>query len=808
MTWRVLQRLHMGGWRLSTRIVVWSLLLLMLVQTVGYWVVRQSIESNARDLVTAELQRGQSIWLGLLEQNAAKLRQGAALISGDFGFNAAVADMHKESEKGAANDKDILVETIRDVLDTQGERIGPTVITALLDPQLQLIASNRTPAAKDVIDVLPHIVSPLANSKLVTKVTLVGDTAYQFVLVKMRAPLAESVLVGFRIDQAMAVAMKDISGLDVVVLTRETPDQVPHISLTTLLPKEDLADLQRPDRRVNEMDKGGDTLVTQTIDLQAVTGSAQTVLLRSLSQLLAPYEELKKTMWWITALGLLLFGLGSTLAARSVTQPLRSLADDATRLGDGEYGQPVHHTERRDEIGDLAKAFDQMRNDIADDKTQIERLAYWDDLTRLPNRLNFRRLLKIEMDQRPAHGHAPQPPLAVITLNLDRFKHVNDILGYAEGDQLLKAVATRLLDCVGDKQALVARLGGDEFSVLLHHADAEAALQVAHAIATAFVAPFKAADQPVDLNASMGIACWPQDAQELDTLLGRAEVAMYVAKRKNTGFQRYDPALDSSSKQTLSLLSELRRAVEHNQLRLFLQPKIALATGQVIAAEALVRWEHPERGLVPPDSFIPFAEQTGFVRQLTLWMFNEAARQWAGLQLPGQPLRISVNLSTRDLMALDFPDALDTLLAKHSVAPEGFCLEITESAIMDDPLRAEGTLNRLSERGFKLSIDDFGTGYSSLAYLKRLPVDELKIDKSFVMGMERDPDDAKIVRSTIDLAHTMDLSVVAEGVENQAIWNLLREQGCDEAQGYHMSRPLPVEKFKEWRERWAERAEI
>ncbi|MCX7279645.1 MAG: EAL domain-containing protein, partial [Burkholderiales bacterium] len=223
--------------------------------------------------------------------------------------------------------------------------------------------------------------------------------------------------------------------------------------------------------------------------------------------------------------------------------------------------------------------------------------------------------------------------------------------------------------------------------------------------------------------------------------------------------------------------------------------------------EALVRWQHPQRGLVPPDSFIPFCEQTGFVRQLTLWMFDEAARQWAGLQWPGQPLRISVNLSTRDLLDLDFPARLDVLLAKHQVAPDGFCLEITESAIMDDPLRAEGTLKRLSDRGFKLSIDDFGTGYSSLAYLKRLPVDELKIDKSFVMAMEREPDDAKIVRSTIDLAHNMGLTVVAEGVENAAIWDLLREQGCDEAQGYHMSRPLPVADFMLWRERWMQRAE-
>ena len=222
----------------------------------------------------------------------------------------------------------------------------------------------------------------------------------------------------------------------------------------------------------------------------------------------------------------------------------------------------------------------------------------------------------------------------------------------------------------------------------------------------------------------------------------------------------------------------------------------------MVAAEALVRWQHPERGLVPPLDFIPFAEQTGFVRQLTLWMFDEAARLWRGLQLGDERIRIAINLSTRDLLDIDFPVRLETILARHAISADGFCLEITESAIMDDPQRAQATLDRLSELGFKLSIDDFGTGYSSLAYLKRLPVDELKIDKSFVLNMEKDEDDAKIVRSTIDLAHNLGLTVVAEGVENGLIWNKLRDLACDEAQGYFMSKPLPASEFVAWCTRW------
>ncbi len=247
--------------------------------------------------------------------------------------------------------------------------------------------------------------------------------------------------------------------------------------------------------------------------------------------------------------------------------------------------------------------------------------------------------------------------------------------------------------------------------------------------------------------------------------------------------------------------------MQNHELRLFLQPKISLLTGKVMAAEALVRWQHPTRGLIPPVAFIPFAEQTGFIRQITLWMFNEIALQWPGLQQAGQPLRVAINLSTRDLMDPDLPAKLAVLLATHAASAEAFCLEITESVIMDDPQRAEATLNQLSGLGFKLSIDDFGTGYSSLAYLKRLPVGELKIDKSFVMGMENDPDDAKIVRSTIDLAHNLGLSVVAEGVETAAAWDMLRELNCDEGQGYYMGKPMPVAEFATWRARWAQRYE-
>ena len=495
--------------------------------------------------------------------------------------------------------------------------------------------------------------------------------------------------------------------------------------------------------------------------------------------------------------GVGLFGVGSAWTAGRVTRPLRALVHASVRLGRGEYGAPIAHTAERGEVGDLARAFDHMRLNIGAQQQEIRQLAYWDRLTGLPNRVQFRDAV-LAATQADAAGS-----LAVIMLDLDRFKHVNDVLGYASGDRLLQGVAERLRSVVRDGDT-IARLSGDEFALLLPGADAALAQDVAARITAAFERPLQLDDHTVDLSAGLGIALWPAHGPDGDTLLSRAEVAMYAAKRRTAGAQVYDASLDSASAQNLSLLTELRQAVEEGQLRLFLQPKVDVASGALCGAEALVRWQHPMRGLMPPMEFIPFAEQTGFIRQLTLWMFSEVARRQSALTAMGVA-RVAINLSTRDLLDTELPDKLDALLTRHRATASRLCLEITESAIMDDPERAEATLQRLAERGFKLSIDDFGTGYSSLAYLKRLPVHELKIDKSFVMAMERDASDAKIVRSTVDLAHALGLSVVAEGVENASILAQLQTLGCDDAQGYHFAKPLAFDAFGAWVAKHAER---
>ena len=784
------QRLHrwvarFSGAGLATRIVALSLLLLLVVQAAGFGVVRSSIDRNARAQLASELRVGERVWQRLLEANAQRLRQGALLLSADYGFRAAVTSGDTE--------------TIGSALDNHGARIGATV-GALLDTGFRPLALHAADTSS-VAQLMRDIVAQLSQENGGSRIAVIDGRPHQFVVVPLRAPLTVGwVVMGFPLGQELADDMHALSGLHVALLS-QAANGPPGLVATTLGPTASAMLTHLGPSLDGDVVLGGE-YYARTLTQDASGGALRTVLMRSVDEVVAPFRQVQFVLAAITLLGVALFALGSAWTARRVTTPLRQLVVASEKLGRREYGLPMQGTDRRDEIGDLARAFDQMRVKIAANETEMRELAYADRLTGLPNRAFFREAVR----QAIGLAAAPDRSVAVIIFDLNRFKTVNDILGYALGDRLLKTVAARLTADVVREGDVVARLGGDEFALLLPDTAADAALAVAQRIAASFERPVTLDDQTIDLSAGVGIACWPAHASDADTLLVHAEVAMYGAKRKNEAAAVYDAAMDSTSTLTLSLLSELRRAVDAGELRLFLQPKIALADSRLVGAEALVRWQHPRRGLLPPMEFIPFAEQTGFVRQLTLWIFEDAARRWHALQAHGH-LRISVNMSTRDLLDLELPQKLDAILRRHRVPENGFCLEITESAIMDDPARAEATLNALSACGFKLSIDDFGTGYSSLAYLKRLPVDELKIDRSFVMAMERDADDAKIVRSTIDLAHNLGLSVVAEGIENAGVCAQLARLDCDEGQGFHICRPMPVADFSDWAWRWSARHE-
>jgi diguanylate cyclase (GGDEF)-like protein len=424
----------------------------------------------------------------------------------------------------------------------------------------------------------------------------------------------------------------------------------------------------------------------------------------------------------------------------------------------------------------------------------IHRLAYTDPVTNLPNRVRFREQVQqaVETGQRAGYS------VALLYMNLEHFREVNDTLGHHRGDGLLQQVGLRLRGALFDAD-VVARLGGDEFGILLSRlARIDDARHVIKKLQDSLEAPFMIDGIPVAVEASIGVAIMPEHADDADTLLQRADIAMYRAKQMASGYAVYALEYDRHSPEQLGLMAELRSAIEYHQLLLHFQPKVEIKTGRIAGTEALVRWQHPRHGLLMPDKFIVAAEHTGLIGPLTRWVLTDALSRCQGARREGIRLRVSVNLSARSLHDPHLPEMVEEALQTAGAEPGQLALEITESAIVLDPKRAEGTLATLSRRGVWLSIDDFGTGYTSLASIKRLPINEIKVDKSFVAGMLTDEDDAMIVRSVIDLGHNLGLRVVAEGVETKETLAALAALGCDEAQGYFISRPQTCELLKSW----------
>jgi diguanylate cyclase (GGDEF)-like protein len=421
---------------------------------------------------------------------------------------------------------------------------------------------------------------------------------------------------------------------------------------------------------------------------------------------------------------------------------------------------------------------------------ELAHQSYHDSLTGLPNRT----LLRDRLNQAILAAQRTYEPLALVVMDLDRFADINDTLGHNAGDVVLQQIGQRLHDELRTSDT-VARLGGDEFAVVLRSADDQGAKIVADRILQTLSAPFTVGDMNLDVEASIGIALYPFHGTDANTLIQRADVAMYLAKQNRSGYAFYTSDRDEHSSSRLALMGDLRRAIEHDELVVYYQPKIACATGCVCGAEALVRWQHPEQGLLFPDKFIPLAEQSGLMTPLTLWVLKDVLRQIRAWDDQGMPLRVAVNLSARSLQDPELPGDVAEALELAGVDFSSLELEITESAVMADPVRALEIVSQLANLGIHLSIDDFGTGYSSLAYLKRLPVKNLKIDKSFVLEMLTNENDGTIVRSIINLGHDLGLKVIAEGVETAEIFNRLRELECDEAQGYYMSKPIPADAF-------------
>ncbi|TMC62960.1 MAG: EAL domain-containing protein [Chloroflexota bacterium] len=472
------------------------------------------------------------------------------------------------------------------------------------------------------------------------------------------------------------------------------------------------------------------------------------------------------------------------------------MAVAAVRLGAVDYVL-------KDRLGRLGTAVEnaleqaKLRRRQQEGQKALEHQALHDGLTDLPNRLMFRQQIE--------KGLAERASLAVLVLDLDNFREINDTFGHKIGDGLLGQIAPRLREHV-DSRDLIARLGGDEFGILLRDTDAAHAMGVAESLLRV-ERPFLIEGHPLEVTASIGIAVFPQHGSTAETLLQRADVALYVAKRPGNSAAVYRHEDDPYDPSRVALQADLRQAIARREIILYYQPQVAIATGEVTGFEALARWRHTQRGWIPPVEFIPVAERMGLIKPLTACLVELAARQVVAWQRSGISIPVAVNVSMRNLLDPRFPATLKEIVATSGTPARQIKLEITESALMTEPARVLETMNELRAIGFGFSIDDFGTGYSSLAYLQRLPVEEIKIDRSFVGELSNNAGSGAIVRATIELAGGLGLDVVAEGVEDESTWQSLGRLGCSTAQGYFLSRPMPPSEVEGWLAEWSKRSD-
>ncbi len=507
-----------------------------------------------------------------------------------------------------------------------------------------------------------------------------------------------------------------------------------------------------------------------------------------------PFESMQYVIGLATA-GLILVGLA--IADRTAIRPLQTLARRLKNVKNQKPGEEDFTSVGGNvEILEIESALNEIMRRFLRLNRRVAELTGTDGLTGLPDRTRF----YDAVEQMIADRRSGCEPFALLIMDLDRFKDINDTLGHRLGDTALQEVSRRVREKLRDCDVL-ARMGGDEFAVLLPGVNGKNAVIAARMLIQSLRGNFAIDGNTLDIETSIGIAVYPDDGIDANILIQRADAAMYAAKHANSGYALYDGSTDTCGGNRPAVLAELRQALDREQFVLYYQPKADLATHRVVGVEALVRWRHPAGELLLPGSFVPLLEQGGLIRNVTQWVLTEALRQCSTLHAHGFPISISVNLSVRDLQDPHFVDLVYEQLLATKVRPDWLVLEITETAVMTDPECAIRILTRLSDIGLRLAIDDFGTGYSSLAYLKKLPVTEVKIDKTFINGMTRDESDAAIVRASIELAQALGLQIVAEGVEDENMLRRLRELRCPVAQGIYISRPLTASELVEWLEK-------
>lgn len=766
--------------RSSFQARVASVLILLLLVVIGalYFSVKAATNSAVRSQALAQLDVGARVFERLLDVRGRRLADGVQLLAADFGFRDAVASGDSA--------------TMRSVLLNHGKRINASDMI-LLGMDGKVLASTLSEVPEGSTFKYDQSLREARRNRQVMLIVPLQGKPHLLVEASVLAPLPIArVVMGFSMDGAFADELRSLSNLEVSFLAIEK-DQLGE--LVTTQPQElrrSILALMQGDstrRGVSTTDHLEQRFLNQSLVLASDENGKVLALLQSpLDAAMQAFVPLDEKILAIALVALLASLIGALLLARTVSRPVQALALAAERIGQGDYQTPVTLA-RSDELGLLAHAVNSMQSGIAEREQQLAHNALHDRLTGLPNRA-----LAME---RLGSAIALNRPVALIYLGIDNLRVASETAGTDAVDQLLLAVSRRL-EAVLRPGDTLAHLIADEFLLLLEGAGSDEAVGMADKLQQLLLRPQRINGHDLALDCRLGIAAFPADGESPHTLLERAAIAMKDAAQMPGRLQVYEHGRDLAHRRQITLIRDLRHAPNQGQLLLHYQPKLDIREGHVRQAEALLRWQHPQFGMVSPAEFIPLAERSGSIQLLTHWVIEEGIRQLCEWNRRGLYLQLSLNISADDLLGDELAHRVSALLRRYGLPAEQLVFEITESAVMREPEKALKVLHLLRDCGISLSVDDFGTGYSSLAHLKRLPVQELKIDQSFVRNLDETSEDAVIVRSTIEMSHNLGLKVVAEGVEYAHSLRLLERWQCDTAQGYLISRPLSADAFEAW----------
>ncbi len=712
-----------------------------------------------------------------LKFRGSRLASAVDVLTTDFGFREAVAS-------GDAP-------TLLSAVENQRARINADLLI-VMTPDGQPAASTLGALSSRTKNDLKDLILGNTDAETLQLYRLIDGRPYQLVIAPVLAPEPIGwAAMGFALDDGVAADMSRLLGVDVsFVADGERGSSYVATSLKSAERPTFAAIKDMPVARPFVVTVGGDKVLTLTNPIRSANGHLTVVLQRSLASALRPYNDVRNSM---LAIGALLLAVASALAvwlARSATKPVEDLTKAAERLAAGDYTVQVPPA-RTTELKRLAGAFNSMRTAVADREATIRHQADHEPLTDLPTRVRITSILDgVLTEARHVNG-----TVGICLIEIQELQSIIGSFGHAAGDEVLSEVARRLTAAQNGLER-VGHIGTDRFIVLLEAGQENS--YAADRLIERLRGPFYYAAISFHLEIRVGIVAFPMDGACASELLQRADLALYRAKESGATIGAYLKGDDDNHRQRLAVLGELQHAIASDELELHYQPKVTAATGQPVGCEALVRWRHPEKGFIPPSDFVPHAERTGAIRSLTRWVLKTAMRDLKRWQEAGLEVDVSINVSAVDLADPGFGDSIVMLLAETGAVASHIFLEVTESAAMKDMAATLRMMEQLRVLGTRFSIDDFGTGYSSLAHLKRLPVDEVKIDRSFILELEANCDDDVIVRSTINLGHALHLKVVAEGVEMASSWETLDRLGCDLIQGYFISKPLPIQEFIAW----------